>query len=78
MIQAIQNFFDWVVAIVNPLIEFVKSTIHGLQQLITLLPTLFNVSTQAISYVPAIFSTFITISICIFVIYLIVGRDPGD
>ena len=78
MIQAIENLNEWLNNIINPLIEFVKSTIHGLQQLINLLPTLFNVSSQAISYVPTIFATFISITICIFILYVILGRDPGD
>ena len=78
MLQWLSNIGNWLADTFSPLITFFKSVIHGLWTLIQLFPRIFTFTTQAIGYLPSIFAVFITITIIVYVVYLIVGRDAGD
>lgn len=77
MIQWFSDVFQWLSDLFTPFIEFFKSTVHGLQLMINMFPKVLNLSSSAIGYLPSIFATFITISIIIYIVYLIIGRNAG-
>lgn len=78
MLQWLSNIGNWLVDTFAPLITFFKSLIHGLWTLLQLFPKIFQFTTNAIGYLPSIFAVFITITIIIYVVYLIVNRKAGD
>lgn len=78
MFQWLSNFGQWLVDIIDPFIAFFKSLVHGLITLVTTVPKVFQLTTQAIGYVPSIFAVFITITIAVYVAYLIFNRQAGD
>lgn len=78
MLQWLSNIGNWLVDTFSPLITFFKSVVHGLWTLIQLFPKIFTFVTQAIGYIPSIFAVFVTITVIVYVVYLIIGRDAGD
>ena len=78
MIEILKNFFDWLFDIVSTVMQFLVSIITGMLQLFKTLPKILQLVTQSIGYLPSIFVAFVTITLSAYIIYLIVGRDPGD
>lgn len=78
MLQWLENLGTWLSSVFDPLIEFFKSVIHGFSVMIKMIPQVSSLVYRCITYLPSFFAVFITITISIYIIYLIVGRDPGD
>lgn len=78
MFQFLQNAFLYIQDILNSVIEFFKGFINGLVHLFQLFPKITSLTTHAIGAVPSIFAVFITLTVSITIIYIIVGRNVGD
>lgn len=77
MFQWLTNFGQWLSDIFTPILDFFKSTVHGLSLMVKMFPKIISLTTNSIAYLPSIFATFISISIIIYVVYLIIGRNAG-
>lgn len=77
MLQWLFDFGDWLSSIITSVLDFFKSTVHGLGLMIKLFPKILNLTTSSIAYLPSIFATFITVTIIIYIVYLIIGRNAG-
>ena len=77
MFQFLSNAFDWLYDFLSALGNFVFSLIDGLVTLFKSFPLILQLTTDSIGYVPSIFAAFISISIVIFIVYLIIGREAG-
>lgn len=71
------EFFDWIVEVVFSLVQFLWTTVKGLIQLISLLPTSVNMLTSSLNLLPPVLVAFATATITICVIFIIVGRETG-
>lgn len=71
------EFFDWIVEVVVSLVQFLWTTVKGLIQLISLIPSAVNLLTSSISLLPPLLIAFATATITICVIFIIVGRQTG-
>lgn len=77
MFQWLSNFGQWLSDIFTPILDFFKSNIHGLTLMIQMFPKILQLASNSIAYIPSIFATFITITIIIYIVYLIIGRNAG-
>ena len=78
MLQWLSNIGNWLVDTFDPIIAFFKSVVHGLFTLIKLYPKITTFVSSALGYIPSIFALFITLTVIIYIVYLIVGRDAGE
>lgn len=78
MFDAIVNFFNWIKDIGGSLIEFFVGMVKGLQTMLLAFPKIVTLSAQAIGNVPSIFAIFITLTIIVSIVYMIIGREAGD
>lgn len=77
MFELLKNIGEWISSVVEPLFTFFKSVIHGLGMLLKSFPMLFRLSSDAISYVPSLFAVFISLTVIVLVVYVILGRNAG-
>ena len=77
MFELLKNIGEWFSSIVEPLFTFFKSVIHGLGMLLKSFPMLFRLSSDAISYVPSLFAVFISLTVIVLIVYVILGRNAG-
>lgn len=78
MISMIQNFFEWLFDTAGTLLNFFVSIVEGLLELFKMFPKIMRMIFHAIGYLPSIFVVFVTITISVYIIYLIVGRNAGS
>lgn len=78
MISMIQNFFEWLFDTAGTLLNFFVSIVEGLLELFKMFPKIMRMIFHAIGYLPSIFVVFVTITISVYIIYLIVGRSAGS
>lgn len=77
MLQWLSNFGNWFVDLVSNLVSFVMSTIHGLSTMLKSFPIISSMVTRSIGYLPSIFAVFVSITLIIYIVYLIIGRNAG-
>lgn len=77
MFQWLVNFGQWLFDVVSPILDFFKSTLHGLFLMGKMFPRLIQLASNSIAYLPSIFAVFITVTIIIYVVYMIIGRSAG-
>lgn len=77
MFDWLKNIGDWLVSVLQPIFKFFESAIHGFQTLFKSFPVISNIVSSVVGYLPTIFATFISISLIILIIYLIIGRTSG-
>lgn len=77
MIEAFQNFAQWIVDLGRMLGDFLLNVINGLLQLFKMLPVVTSVTSASITYLPSILAAFVAITITILIVFLIVGRESG-
>ena len=58
--------------------DFLSSTIQGLGEILKMIPFVFNYVTSAIGFLPSILTATVSVSLLIYIIYMILGRDGGD
>lgn len=80
MFELLKNIGEFVYNTVGTLIEFLWSLVNGLISLLRQLPKILDLITSitSLNYIPAIFAGFFSITIIIYILYLILGRDAGD
>lgn len=77
MFEWLTNFGLWLSDVFNPFIAFFKSLIHGFRTVLEMFPLVKSIIYQSIGYLPSIFAVFITITVAVYIVYLIVGRNAG-
>ena len=68
---------QWLFDVIQPLLTFFSSFIHGLQTIFKMFPKVFSIVSNSIVYLPSLFVVFVTLSIVVYIIYMIVGRNAG-
>lgn len=74
-IDWIVNFFKDLWEIICSAFNFLVSIITGTLQLLTMIPNVVSMITQAIGYLPAIVTAFATASLSVLIVYIILGRS---
>lgn len=77
MFDLLHNFIAWLSDIGRSVITFFESVVKGLSTMISSFPRIMSVTSNAIGYLPSIFAVFITITIIVSIVYIIVGRNTG-
>lgn len=75
--KGILDFIDWIVEIIKALWEFLVDFFANLANLVTMLATVFANVTNVIAQMPTWLQTFATATLCVTVMYLLLGRDAG-
>ena len=78
MISWLENLVNWLTDIFDPLITFFRCVISGLISFVRLIPSVLSTISSSITFLPSALLGFVSITVAIFVVYIIVGRDPGD
>lgn len=78
MISMLKNFFDWIFDTVGTLLDFFLSIIHGFLELFKMFPKISRLIFHAVGYLPSLFVVFVTITITVYIIYLVIGRNAGS
>lgn len=78
MITMIQNFFEWLFDTAGTLLDFFLSIVRGFLELFKMLPKISRLIFHAVGYLPQIFVVFVTITVTVYIVYLIIGRSAGS
>lgn len=78
MVKMVQAFFGWLFDVAETLLDFFLSIVNGFLQLFKMLPKISQLIFHAIGYLPSIFVVFVTITISVYIVYLIIGRSAGS
>ena len=77
MIDFFVGIFDWLYSVIAPVITFFQSMIHGLITIVKYYPKIYALIMQSVGYLPSIFVVFVGLTIILYIVYMIVGRNAG-
>lgn len=78
MIQFLVDAFNWLVEFLQTIANLIISAVHGLVTVFQTFPKILSLVTGSLSFVPAVFIGFISITIIILIVYVIIGRESGE
>lgn len=77
MIDFFVRLFDSIYSMVAPVLTFFKSMVHGLITIVKYYPKIHDLVMQSVGYLPSIFVVFVGLTIILYIVYMIVGRNAG-
>ena len=77
MFNGIWGPLAWIIGIITTFLDYFKSALNGLIAIIKSFPSIFNLVTSSINYLPSLFAIFLLISVAVSVIYVVVKFTAG-